>query len=169
MKRLSFITLWLLTLCVILSPVYAFEWIVYEATVDGVGTITICNPDDDTQCLTMMDRNLWATTAGIWADADGYFYQYWNNYGFSAGTINSTTDKPIWDDSYDNSGYYSEVFIAGINSLSDYWSDGVLHDNLWWWLGDSEANWYWYTWWVVLNLTGRKWPCPDWYHVPSQW
>jgi len=170
MKRLKFTTLWLLTLWVILSPVYAFEWIVYEATVDGVGTITICNPDDDTQCLTMMDRNLWASVAGIGEASDGYHFQRWNNHGFpSVGDVTSTTDKATWDDSYNNSGYYSEVFIKSSSSPYDYWSDGVSHDNLWWWSWDSAANWYWYTWWVVLNVTGRQWPCPDGYHVPSFW
>ena len=71
----------------------------------------------------------------------GYYYQWWNNYWFSKST-NVNTEE-ITEDTNDS------------NFTADYWTpDWVLNLN-WWW---DITNTYW----------ARKWPCPSWWHVPSQ-
>jgi hypothetical protein len=141
------------------------EWTDTEQIFTWIWMITICNPEDGIECITMMDRNLWAMWTG--SDEYGYYYQWWNNYWFSSGgTIDTTGDKVLWDDSYDDSWYFGTVFITMDNSPYDYWSDWLNHNNLWWWWNDNEDNGYWYP---MINSTDRQWPCPDWYHVPSRW
>ena len=145
--------------------------------------ITICDPYG-TWCITMMDRNLWASTAGTWCAFSstwtcGYHYQWWNNHWFLPCTSNSCSTFPWWETSSYNTTvntnwywpwnrYNKWIFVYysySANSTYD-WSY-PKNDNLWWWNGDSTTNNRW------LNssnaITWRQWPCPDGYHVPSQW
>ena len=148
---------------------YQFSW----------NDLTICNSNNSRECITMMDRNLWATTndtTKTWSY--GYKYQWWNNYWFkdwcwvSTWCSDNITSWALsiyaswveWRNIYNNSWYYWKVFIKwGLNS---YWSDYKVHNHLWWWWNDNSwSNW----WYPVSNPADRQWPCPDWYHVPSAW
>lgn len=119
--------------------------------------------------FTIMDRNLWATTNNVtnpWSY--GYFYQWWNKYGFpyTANASDITSDTWLtWNDSYNNNGFYSDKFITYWDTYS-FWNDNSAHDWIWWWADDNEDNWRWAT---ANNSEQRQWPCPEWWHVPSAW
>ncbi len=159
------------------------DYMHYETT-GWVDTITICDPNDSSKCITMMDRNLWATKAGTWCSATdtwacGYHYQRWNNYWFAPNFS--------WNDSFPNGetvttnervdttwywpwNFYSGNIFRKITSSPYAWST-TRNDNLRWWAEDSESNNRWYdeTTNTAINATGRRWPCEEWYHVPSIW
>ena len=136
-------------------------------------TITI---EYDWKSITMMDRNLWATTNDIDSTGSyGYIFQWWNNYWFERGSyevtswalmLGSDTSWVIWNSIYNNSGYYGTSFINNNSHPFGYWSDHQKHNDLWWWWNDNTGNDWWYP---VINSTDRHWPCPEWYHVPSAW
>lgn len=128
-------------------------------------TISIANPDNPSEWITILDRNLWATSNDITSpDSYGYHYQWGNNYGFSqTDTIETTNVTAIRNDSYNHSGYYREEFYTS-SLWYDYRSGWGDHYWLWWWENDSAVNNFWAT---QLNSNDRQWPCPDGYHVPS--
>ncbi len=108
-----------------------------------IGTITVCYSWEE---ITLLDRNLGATTNDInsW-DSYGYYFQWGNDYGFpSSGDV--------------------KVFTAQVEAISPY-SSGVfiLDKNSWM----SGVNKFW------GENTGvnveKRWPCPDGYHVPTIW
>ena len=131
------------------------------------------NPEDTTQCVIIMDRNLWATSNNISnSDSYGYYYQRWNNYGFTSSSSSTSTTRPSVS-SYGAGTYNSSTFIkyyvewgSILSRTRDYnqqWMSS-MNNNLWWWWSDSSNNSYgqWQT-----NYTDRQWPCPDGWHVPS--
>ena len=140
--------------------------------------ITICDSDELTSCITIMDRNLWATSING-SGAYWYHYQWWNNYWFELWcwtngcsddvTRNSTWTLAVRSSDYNNKWYYWTSFILWSGgSKYDYWSDNTPWDHnwLWWWENDNQSN----NWWLDLNNSmDRQWPCPEWYHVPSAW
>ena len=220
---------------------------IHYKTVDGTGTITICDPDSNgTKCITMKDRNEWATESDPlcksidyqcypgreyewfesyescvrecmedWGNPNfycekyctsdfkwyenydecdnnirddflqcinnsgvyGYHYQWWNNHGFAIGcwrdwcsdtvTNNAISEWAVWDNIYNNHWY--DWWITNFMLWSDYWQNNSHYDWLRWWANDSQANnrWYDITGNVALNVTWRRWPCGEWYHVPS--
>ena len=187
MKRKSFLIALLMRFAVGVlwfSKVNAESDFVHYETIDGVDTITVCDVNDSTKCITMMDRNLWATKAGTWCSATdtwacGYHYQRWNNYWFapnfnSNGTFpngeTATTNETVDTTWYWPWNFYSGNIFRKITSSPYDWST-TRNDNLRWWAEDSESNNRRYdeTNNVVYNVTWRQWPCPDWYHVPSIW
>ncbi len=140
--------------------------------------------------ITMMDRNLWASSPiSEWRkwDYDGCYFQWWNNYCFTwkaeyiseddysrMDVLNETpenytksnnyTTNPIkWNRKYSHQWYLWDEFVVG---LRDYWKHDEHHDDLWWWENDSEKNNWW---WNIKKETqeNRKGPCPEWWHVPS--
>lgn len=130
-------------------------------------TISIANPDNPSEWITILDRNLWATSNDITSpDSYGYHYQWGNNYGFSQKSEPEvSTTRVKWDEKYNNSWYYGETFIRITSSPWDYWEDWN-HYWLRWWANDSVSNNRWVN---QTNPTDRQWPCPTWYHVPSAW
>jgi len=102
---------------------------------------------------TLMDRNLWATQ--VYSGVNnvctyGYFYQWWNNYGFATiWTINIAYNKQVNASWYWPGNYYS----SGTFLPQQPWSS-VRNDNLWWWV--SGTNY------------AMRWPCPSGYHVPAK-
>lgn len=140
--------------------------------------ITVCDPDDITNCITMMDRDLWARLAFTWTSKQEtlwYHYQWWNNYGFAIWcdtlywscsddiTTYSVPNILDFDDSYLGSWYFDNVFhiwkvFSGISSQTIA--------QIWWWWNDNSWNNYWYD---LDNFEDRQWPCPEWYHIPSVW
>ena len=77
-------------------------------------TITVARPDwlwdeDWPLSFTIMDRNLWASNAGIWKSSYWFHYQRGNNYWFSSTWDFSTSTTLVeWDSWYDNKWYYWE-------------------------------------------------------------
>ena len=209
------------------------------------GTISICDPNDSTKCITMQDKNLWASEAWVgcinyanycyaWVQdysdmeeclADdmsylgcmwweyfwdlfddeedcnnrweslyqscitengtwvyGNHYQRWNNYWFANPWVNgadaitqaATGTLALWSSDYNHVWYYWITFIKWTSSSKyDYWSDNTPSNHNWlrWWENDTQENNYWYdeTNNVALNVENRRWPCGEWYHVPSIW
>ncbi len=116
------------------------QWKVYD-----MWTFTI---DVEWQKITLLDRNLWATSTN-WEDAYGYYFQWWNNYGFPwYNTIH--TDANI----IDASGYaWNNPYVSGTFIIwNTYWDDSSNPD-LRWDVVDTQAT--------------RQWPCPSWFHVPT--
>lgn len=142
-------------------------------------TISIANPDNLSEWITILDRNLWATSNDITDGGSyGYYYQRWNNYWFNRYyPVNTTENFVEWDERYNNKWYYWEEFVKSYwcftaengddlcYSARDYWS-GESHDWLRWWENDDRSNGWWAN---ETNYVGRQWPCPEWYHVPSAW
>ena len=151
------------------------DWIKYDSW-----TITVYSPDRS-YWIVIQDRNLWATMTWAWISAStwsyGYHYQWWNNHWFESCYTNGCKTFP-WGETWsstkiDASGfwpgnYYSwDIFYNAI-SISENWDwSSVQNDNLRWWEWDDETNWYGLT--SNNPISGRQWPCPNWYHVPSIW
>ena len=119
------------------------------------------------ESITILDRNLWATATGYWADytrqSYWYYFQRWNNYWFAtSGTILSgnALDADIDATLYwPKNPYTGGEFLKTSSSPFD-WAT-TANNNLWWWSGDTT------TIAKVTNPEERQWPCPDWWHVPS--
>jgi len=104
---------------------------------------------DWTTWYTIADKNLWATSTDI-TSSDSYwnYYQRWNNYWFvywwspttSSSTVNASTYWP-WN-------YYSSSTFRTVNR----W-DSSNNTNLWWETTNTNA--------------ARRWPCEEWWHIPS--
>ncbi len=137
----------------------------YAKWKDGFGTISISDPENPLSWFTIMDRNLWSKKSWTGEDAHWYYYQWWNNHGFST-IMSYTTVAPEWNDDYIHQWYYWTQFVTTSNS--NYWSDNQLHNSVWWWENDNGNNKYWFD---IANETAenRQWPCPNWYHIPSAW
>jgi len=145
---------------------------VYEIETWWVNTFTVCDPNNKWNCITMMDRNMWASKAWtICSSTDtwacGNHYQWWNNHWFDPLTAPTLWTTQVTDcNAYLPSTYNVGTFIKWFTD----WCN-PRNDNLWWWSWDEEDNYYWYDTWTnsVINAELRQWPCPEWYHVPSQW
>lgn len=146
------------------------EWNVFT----WIWIITITNW---TSSISMLDRNLWATTNDItktWSY--GYHFQWWNNYWFESCYISGCywfpNDERTWSTRVswitrywpDTSWYVWSTFILTRESPYDWAS--ISNDNLWWWSWDSSGNNRWYP---VIDPINRQGPCPDGFHVPSYW
>ena len=136
---------------------------------DGdITTLTICDPNNIRSCVTLMDRNLWATEAWVWCTTTntwtcGYLYQWWSNHPHTP-TSPITTAHWTWSDSYIHHWYdWPVTGLVRTPIWTNYWE---FHENVRWWEGDNSGNNWWFP---VTNPTDRKWPCPDGYHVPSKW
>ncbi len=91
---------------------------------------------DWTTWITIADKNVWATT--VWNSWDtlseancGYYYQRWNNYGFSRYSVDpiATSSTQVDASTYWPWNYYSSsIFIT-----SWLW-DSSYNDNLRWWV-----------------------------------
>ena len=142
--------------------------------------------DNWEESITIMDKNLWADIAWTWEKSYWYYFQRWNNHGFQLNSEIKTWKDLVtrdvalqyWPDNW----YDSDVqFVIMDNSeevnrnlnLGNYFLAAV-NDNLRWWSGDSEVvNRMWeyvidqFRWDTGNPRTERKWPCPEWFHVPS--
>lgn len=110
-------------------------WIYYNATLWLI-SITL----DGTDWITMMDKNLWATTVYNYGDtitADNLWniYQRWNDYGFS---WDSTQSGPDPSGSVDASLYWPWNYYESDTPASSYTGDS---SNLRWWV--TEWTWTW--------------------------
>ena len=142
---------------------YCFAW-EGDVKLDGGAVfeeITICNPSNSSECITIMDHNLWAVTNDITnPDSYGYYYQWWNNHWFSNNWSIATSSSQVNASWYGPWNYYeSSTFI--VRTSGSYSWDSTNNHNLWWWIWDTlSSNWAW-------SNEDRQWPCPSGYHVPS--
>ena len=145
--------------------------------------------------ITIMDRNLWADVAWTWEESFWYYFQWWNNYGFSKEKWIKTWDVKVKAEEVEkywpNNPYKNDVMYVWL-----WWYDQIVNyhnydymeinnDNLWWWSWDDklrpeEVEKYWaphdyfgeysledYVWDTWNPREERQWPCPEWFHVPS--
>ena len=111
-------------------------------------------------------------------------FQRWNNHWFEIGcrtnwcsdtvTNWATSTLAIWSPDYNHVWYNWATFIKWTStSKYDYWSDNTPSNHNWlrWWENDTAENNYWFDEAnnVARNVANRRWPCEDWYHVPSIW
>ena len=146
-------------------------------------TITLNNWEES---ITIMDKNLWAGVAWTWEESFWYYFQRWNNHWFQLNSeIKTWTELVSREESmqyWPNNRYDSDTQFVVLGELDrnvnyhNYNYLASLNDNLWWWSGDSEiVNRMWeyvidqFRWDTGNPRTERKWPCPEWFHVPSFW
>ena len=144
-------------------------------------TITL---DNWKESITIMDRNLWAEVAWTWEESFWYYFQRWNNHWFQLNSeIKTWTELVSREESmqyWPNNRYDSDTQFVVLGELDrnvnyhNYNYLASLNDNLRWWSGDSEiVNRMWeyvidqFMWDTGNPRTERKWPCPEWFHVPS--
>ena len=163
---ISLIAIWWLTFA------QESDWIEHDA---DAWTVTVFSADGS-YGIVIMDKNLWATEVWGWTWAStasyGCYYQWWNNYCFpsdTSATITTSSTKVDASDFWPDNPYSSGTFIKGCANYNKWCSDwsSVRNDNLRWWTWDDETNW----WGLESDnpITGRQWPCPEWWHVPSVW
>lgn len=112
---------------------------------------------DNTNIITIADKNLWATTVYNYGDTltiqnTWNMYQQWNNYWFpstlnSSASISSSTTKVNAQNYWPWNYYSSSTFIK--NSV---------------WESSGNRN---LRWWVTWTVEAMKWPCNSWFHIPS--
>ena len=136
-------------------------------------------------CITIADKNLWATEAYYRDIRDpeateptlsqancGYYFQWWNNYGFAwTWTVSTTTTRvdtsQYWPWSYQDTYYSRSLFwYTTSSSAARDWSL-TPNDNLWGGATNKER----YKRFSWVESSDMKWPCPDGFHVPlaSEW
>ena len=146
-------------------------------------TITLNNWEES---ITIMDKNLWAGVAWTWEESFWYYFQRWNNHWFQLNSeIKTWTELVSREESmqyWPNNRYDSDTQFVVLGELDrnvnyhNYNYLASLNDNLRWWSWDSEiVNRMWeyiidqFRWDTGNPRTERKWPCPEWFHVPSFW
>ena len=114
----------------------------------------------NTSHYVMMDRNLWATEVynqdygSSNQTSFGCYFQWWNNYPFHKTNI-AKTQVQANVNGYWPSNYYSHGLLfcntddQPTNRFSSEWSD-----------------WKDLRWWITNTEISKKWPCPEWYHIP---
>ncbi len=175
MKKTIYVVFWIFIIWIIMGNI-SFVYAQTETIKDPVnalqyGIIRIKDPNNTWKWITILDRNLWATATWAWIDETResfwYYYQWWNNYGFSSdsnATIisgNAQVDASEYWPNTENWYYSYGTFITWHND----WSS-ERNDNLRWWANDSKSN---NRWLDLNNSKDRQWPCPKNYHVPSIW
>jgi hypothetical protein len=110
--------------------------------------------------VTITDKNLWATTVyNQWDTMNESncwkFYQRWNNYWFSFTWTPSRTSTKVNVSSYWPNNYYSSSTFVRVN-----WE--------WHWWTDASSTTALNLRWDITNTNeARRWPCPEWFHIPS--
>ena len=136
-------------------PTPVGPWIYWSASL-----WLISASSDGTTWTTIADKNVWATT--VWQNWDtidannsGYFFQWWNNYGFpfTWATTTSSTWASIAGKSWSNP-YSSSTFITTTGNTWTNWQSWESTVNNLWWNGTSTD-------------IARQWPCQSWFHIPE--
>mgnify|MGYP007115351896 CR=1 FL=1 len=121
------------------SSIAAWAWIFHNTT-DWLISIS----SDWQSRITIQDKNLWATTVyNDWdtlTDANcGYFYQWWNNYGFPHSWTVTTSSTLVDASNYWPWNYYNSNTFITTSSYPYDWSS-VQNDNLWWWTNPTSIQ-----------------------------
>lgn len=110
------------------SSVATGAWVFYNATLEVISISA-----DWQNWITIADKNLWATTVfNQWdtvSDANcGYFYQWWNNYGFAHSWSLTTSSTQV-----DASNYWPWDYYNNSTFITWYGWDSSENKNLRWW------------------------------------
>lgn len=129
-------------------------WIYWNPSIDW-WVISLSN--NWTDWLTIADKNLWATQAfhpwDTYSQANCWnFYQWWNNYWFPYSWTPSRSTTKVNVSSYWPGNYYSNSTFRRVDRQWEWWTS--TNFNLWWWT----------TW----TDEARRWPCPEWRHIPRK-
>ena len=129
-------------------------WIYWNPSIDW-WVISLSN--NWTDWLTIADKNLWATQAfhpwDTYSQANCWnFYQWWNNYWFPYSWTPSRSTTKVNVSSYWPGNYYSNSTFRRVDRQWERWTS--TNFNLWWWT----------TW----TDEARRWPCPEWRHIPRK-
>lgn len=115
-------------------------WIYWNET---LGLISLSNGDGN--WITIADKNLW------WSTSNPTVFQFWNNYKFVYPTVPTIST--------------SSVSITSSQVPSKYSSSTFINKST------GQYSWSYYTdlrWETTNTSVARKWPCDNWYHVPSR-
>ena len=132
------------------------DWIYWEASRWLISIIAWSTK------ITIADKNLWATQIyNFWdtmSESNCWkFYQWWNNHGFPFNWNINLTSLSIDASNY-WPYYYSDTMIKSsfdYNVTPTFWNwSSVVNQNLWW----NTTN----------TLKARRWPCSEWWHVPTR-
>jgi prepilin-type N-terminal cleavage/methylation domain-containing protein len=139
--------------CIWINSPAIWDINIISSSIYWVWTWNECNEVDIIVCswpwtwYTISACNVWTSIAST--NYDNWYwelFQWWNNEWIRSAAMNTTpvSVTSTWS-TYNGNGYF-------INS-SEEW-ELSQNDNLWW-----------NTPWSDLD---RKWPCEEWYHVPTQ-
>jgi len=137
------------------------------------GTINFSYSDPNNswnnKVITILNSNLWATDS----NKNWYYFQRWNNYWFDwTNGITYTSDQTDLSDYTRYNPYTSNKFFKDEwNTYTWIW-DISNNLSLRWWDKDASSDFEMSNngWWLDLdNAYYRQWPCPVWFHIPSQW
>ena len=134
-------------------------WMIHTE-IDGYWAyvLTTCN-----RRITIMDKNLWATTSWMDSDSYGYYYQWWNNHWFTPDEAyqKRTLTRIPWSWDYDRKWYSWDDFVMQerneANDVCTFWNywvktsskDCTVHEDIWWWAMDWFVNWFYNSqWWM---------------------
>lgn len=143
-------------------------WNVFEYGTLNFSYMDSSNPEND-RVITILDSNLWATDS----NPNWYYFQWWNNYWFDGSEYMKIADHQSNLSEYSRDNPYTDnrFFIDKKNIYWWVW-DKSNNLSLRWWESDassdiesSDNNW----WLNLDNAYHRQWPCPVWFHIPSQW
>lgn len=102
--------------------------------------------------IIIADRNVWANAVNEWWTT----FQRWNNYWFPTTWNVSVTTTLVNASNYwpstVNWYYSSSTFVYWQNYPYD-WQTSPANKDLWWWITWTQA--------------AMRWPCPEWYHIPT--
>lgn len=85
----------------------------------------------------------------IWA-----YFQWWNNFAFKPEKTPITTNTKVSTTWYWNWIFYENDKFITVADENSSWSSGDVKP-LWW------ADWE--------NQQNKRWPCANWYHIPTWW
>lgn len=173
-KLRNYAMLWLIgllgTLTIWAASAYNSPEVLENWDLKICGTEYVSNTNGAEWCIIIQWKNVWATTTWAWSSAlttsYGNIYQWWNNYWFLAGLSEWALPRDYHQIDCNSFGpsnpFSSGTFIERSSSPYDYCLSG--NDNMWWWWSDINGLVY-----PVENASERRWPCEEWYHVPSAW
>ena len=144
--------------CVLLADAPS-TWLVYDSESQTITVWWIVGGVK--KRYTIQDRNVWATVTwaastvpewSIWK-----LFQWWNNYWIYRNDTNFSDTNvrvDVWIPV--PSSYSWALYNVNKDDNSPYSTTTTWYYNLWW---DYSA---------INDWNARRWPCDDWYHVPSR-
>lgn len=141
-------------------------WEVFYWTIDWTYTWLTCNDDImisnwiTWSWITISACNVGASVVWTWITSYGWLYQWWNNYDFR-------------DSQFSNWWVYTWLTSTTLLDSSSYWPLNYFNSSTfiinWWWTNDWSNPRNNNLWWDTTNTdVARKWPCENWYHIPSR-
>ena len=151
-------------------------------TVNGIGTISICDPTSSgTKCITMQDKNLWASEAWVWCiNYANYCYAWVQYYSDMEECLANDNQlgcmwwEYFWNlftDEEDCNDRWQSLYEACMAEQGTwmYWKHFQWWNNHWFEIG-CFTYWYWCTDTVTNSATGTLalWS-PEYNHVWYNW